>query len=187
MRRGWSASARAAAAAAAFWVLTAPLSSAQDTQTPFGGFKHDASQPIEVSADSLEVRNVEKMAVFRGNVDVRQGVMRMRADRIEISYGGSGEKSSSVPSGIPGAGGSIDRLQAIGDVLISNGKEQAEASLADYNVVTGVIELTGDVLLVQGGNIAKSDRLTIDLATGTAQMKSEGRIQMKLQPNQAQN
>lgn len=166
--------------------LTAAPSMAQTTDSPFGGFKHDASQPIEVAADSLEVRNAEQVAVFRGNVDVRQGVMRMRADRIEISYGGSGEDASNVPSGIPGAGGSIDRLQAIGDVIISNGKEQAEAGFADYDVVTGEITLTGDVMLVQGGNVIKGDRLTIDLASGTGRIGG-GRVRTIITPTQQNN
>lgn len=164
----------------------AASAAAQQTASPFGGFKHDSSQPIEVAADSLEVRNAEQVAVFRGNVDVKQGVMRLHADRIEISYGGDG---SGVQSGIPGAGGSIDRLRAVGDVIISNGEEQAEAGVADYDVTTGQIELTGDVMLVQGGNVLTGQKLVIDLVSGTGQFQSTegGRIRTIITPSQTNN
>lgn len=191
--RGPGRVARALSAAAALAValtvgasLSTPAALAQTTDSPFGGFKHDATQPIEVAADSLEVRNADKVAVFRGQVDVRQGEMRMRADRIEISYGGEGSETSPVQSGIPGAGGSIDRLQAIGDVIISNGKEQAEASFADYDVSTGQIALTGDVMLVQGQNVLTGDKLIIDLISGTGRMEG-GRIRTIIQPSQRAN
>lgn len=91
----------------------ATLGHAQSTETPFGGFRHDSSQPINVTADSLEVRNADQIAVFMGTVRVEQGKIRMEADRLEVSYA----------SGTTPEQGAIDRLSAIGDVVISSGQE----------------------------------------------------------------
>ncbi|MEO1331033.1 MAG: lipopolysaccharide transport periplasmic protein LptA, partial [Pseudomonadota bacterium] len=165
----------------------ASLAGAQ-SETPFGGFKHDASQPIQVSSDTLQVRNADQVAIFEGKVDVVQGAVRMRAQRLEVTYRNrGGEQTQPEGAATPGSG-AIDRLQAIGDVLISNGKETAKAARADYDVAKGEILLTGDVILLQGENVVKGQRLVIDLATGTARMGAGGgRVQVSLDPSSADN
>lgn len=172
----------AAAALAALLALGAPAPSALAQQTPFAGFKHDANQPIDVSADSLEVRNADQVAIFRGSVDVRQGVVRMTANVLEVSYVGQGGGGGSA---VPG-GGAIERLRAIGEVIMHNGKESARADRADYDVAAGEILLTGNVLLLQGRNAVRGDRLRIDLASGTARMEGQSRVQVQLDPSKAQ-
>lgn len=157
---------------------------AQD-QTPFGGFKHDANQPIEVAADTLEVRNVDQVAIFRGAVDVRQGDVRMRAKELEVRYKNGGGAAKATAAGSGPSAGAIEHLRAEGDVIISNGKETAKSNIADYNVAGGEILLIGDVMLVQGQNVIKGEQLRIDLATGTARMEGadqKPRIRMKLDP-----
>ena len=44
----------------------------------------DASQPIKISADALEVRQNEQVAIFTGAVDAQQGDMRMQADILPL-------------------------------------------------------------------------------------------------------
>lgn len=179
------APARRFAAALSFAAALAAGGSAaaQSGPTPFGGFKHDANQPIEVSADELEVRNSDQVAVFKGAVDVRQGDVRMRSNSLEVFYAqGGGEQQ-----------GAIRRLRALGDVFISNGKESAKSATADYNVSSGDILLTGDVVLLQGENVIKGQRLRIDLLTGTAKIEgstaSSGgkrRVEVSLEPSTSQ-
>ena len=151
-------------AAAAFFTGSA------HAQTSFGsGFGHDASEPIEVAAESLEVRNSDNVAVFRGQVRVKQGAVRMTATELEVTYArGGGE-------------GAIDRLKAIGEVVITNGNDTATADEADYDVGASEILMTGDVLLVQGSNAIAGDKLRIDLTTGQARMI--GRVVVKVLPD----
>lgn len=174
----WSAAALGVAL-----LCAAPQAAAQGA-TPFGGFKHDASQPIKVSSDTLQVRNADQVAIFQGKVDVVQGEVRMRAQRLEVTYRDRGAAAKAA-DGAPGQG-AIDRLKAIGEVLISNGKETAKSDTADYDVAKGQIVMQGNVVLLQGENIVKGKRLTIDLASGTAQMGG-GRVQVSLEPSSAGN
>lgn len=176
----WSA----AVVAAAVWAVTAlsaPAALAQG-DTPFAGFQHDASQPIEVAADNLEVRNAENKAIFTGDVDVRQGVVRMQAQYLEVTYRPGGGGAGAAQPG----GGAIDRLRASGSVIMTNGEESARADRADYDVAQGTIRLSGDVLLLQGAsNAVRGDELTIDLATGRAIMGGGGRVGVTLNPADA--
>lgn len=161
--------------AAALWLAAAAGAAAQLATTPFSGFKHDASQPIEVSSESLEVRNSENRAIFVGDVDVKQGVVRLTSQRLEVTYKRGGAGGGGGVAGAPGAG-AIDRLIARGDVFMTNGKENAKAETVDYDVEAGTILLTGDVVLEQSGNAIKAQALTIDLATGKATLGSGGAV-----------
>ncbi|MFV0474753.1 MAG: lipopolysaccharide transport periplasmic protein LptA [Pikeienuella sp.] len=147
--------------AAVLAALLAACASGAGAQSPspFGGFRHDSTQPIEIAADSLEVREGEKVAVFRGGVVAGQGTLRLTAEELKVDYGdgGAGE-------------GQIRRLEARGKVFIANEAETAAGEFAEYDVAAGRIRMTGAVTLTQGGNVVKGEALSINLDSG------EGRI-----------
>lgn len=132
-------------------------------QSPFGGFRHDETQPIEIAADSLEVQEAEGVAIFRGKVVAGQGTLRLTANELEVTYGQGG-----------GGTGEINRLQAKGEVFLANGAETAAGDWADYDVSQGVIKMGGAVTLTQGGNVVKGGALTIDLNTGQGKVDGGG-------------
>lgn len=188
--RGQTGPERAALLAAA---LTAALASgsaaAQSRTTPFGGFQHDTTRPVEVSSDQLEVRNADQKAIFTGNVRVRQGGVLMKADWLEVTYANRARGAMKASASDPlGGGGAIDRLRARGEVIISNGAETARSREADYDVASAAIILTGDVILLQGKNVLKGEKLRIDLTNGSAKMigggrgASSGRVRVQLDP-----
>ncbi|QHQ36849.1 lipopolysaccharide transport periplasmic protein LptA [Algicella marina] len=154
--------------AVVFATLTlASGAAAQGTNVPFGGFSHDSSLPVEITADNLSVDQANGLATFAGNVVVGQGSLRLAAERIEVTYGGSGT-------------GEVREMKASGGVTLSNGAEAAEAAEAVYTVADGAVLMQGDVLLSQGQNAISGQRLRIDLNAGTAQM--EGRVKTIFQP-----
>lgn len=133
---------------------------AQEAKIAFGGLAQDTSLPVEVNADSLSVNNADGTAVFSGNVLVGQGEMRLAAAKVSVEYGQDGR--------------SIARLHATGGVTIANLADAAEAKEALYTIDSGVIVLTGDVLLTQGASALSGQKLTIHLKDGTGIM--EGRV-----------
>ena len=80
--RGLQLIALAAMVAAAGMTAPAP---AQE-KGPFGGFKHDSTAPIEIVADSLEVRQAENLAIFSGEVVAGQGTLRLTTDLLTVTY-----------------------------------------------------------------------------------------------------
>lgn len=140
---------------------------AQEANLAFGGLKQDTTLPVEVGADQLTVNNADGTAVFTGNVKVSQGDMRLAADRVEVTYGADGR--------------SIQMMKAIGGVTISNLTDAAEAQEALYTIESGVVVLTGDVLLSQGQSAVSGQKLTWDLKSGTGVM--EGRVQTTIVPS----
>ncbi|MEM7544922.1 MAG: lipopolysaccharide transport periplasmic protein LptA [Pseudomonadota bacterium] len=150
------------------------FAAAGQAQSPFGGFSHDSSQPIEIAADSLEVREADNLAIFAGKVVAGQGTLRLTADKLEVTYGDGG-----------GGSGEIQRLQASGDVFIANGAETAAGDWADYDVADGTIKMGGAVTLTQGGNVVKGAALTIDLSSGQGRVEGGGgRVNSVFAPTQ---
>lgn len=51
---------------------------------PAGAAHEDREQPIHVRARSVEVSEKTGVAVYRGDVVVRQGTLELRGDRVEV-------------------------------------------------------------------------------------------------------
>ncbi|MEO1911361.1 MAG: lipopolysaccharide transport periplasmic protein LptA [Paracoccus sp. (in: a-proteobacteria)] len=145
-------------------LLAAPASAQNVT---FGGMKADVSAPVEVASDNLTVNQTDGSALFEGNVVIGQGDMRLSADQVTVQYAEGGQNR-------------IQSLTATGNVTLVSGEDAAEAQKAVYDVEGGNVVLTGDVLLSQGQNVLSGDTVTVDLATGAAQVN--GRVRSVLQP-----
>lgn len=149
---------------ATLYLVTCGIAAAQ-TNVDLGGITVDTAAAIEVTADSLEVDQETGKAVFEGDVVIGQGDLRLTANRVEIVYGTSTSQ--------------IARLLASGGVTFVTESEAAEAQQADYDVTSGLLVLTGDVLLTQGASAISAAQMTINVTDGTATM--EGRVRTVLQ------
>ncbi|WP_343080340.1 lipopolysaccharide transport periplasmic protein LptA [Ostreiculturibacter nitratireducens] len=155
-----------AIAALCVFVLTALPALAQGTGVSFGGIRADTTQPVEVSADQLAVNQNDGTATFTGNVIVGQGEMRLSAAEVRVEYATGDQRK-------------IERLHATGGVTLVSGADAAEAAEAVYTIDTGVVVMTGSVLLTQGQSAISGEKLTVDLKSGTGVM--EGRVRTILQ------
>ena len=128
---------------------------------------HDASQPIEITADTLEVDRDRNVAIFSGAVNAIQGDLVLRADILRVHYR-AGEESSADFSG------AIARIDAEGSVFFSTLAETARGDSGVYDVRNGTITLIGAVVLTRGNNVLTGDRLELNLATGSSRLYSDG-------------
>ncbi|QBY02032.1 lipopolysaccharide transport periplasmic protein LptA [Rhodophyticola sp. CCM32] len=133
----------------------------------FGGVAHDATQAIEVTADSLAVNQNTGNAVFTGNVIILQGDLRMAAGEVTVIY--------SLEDGSQ----DVEQVVATGGVLITRGEDAAEGQAANYEVAASRMTLTGGVLVTQGPTAISGDRMVVDMTTGDGTV--EGRVRTVLQ------
>ncbi|WP_439649597.1 lipopolysaccharide transport periplasmic protein LptA [Halomonas alkalisoli] len=61
--------------------------------------QRDADQPIEVEADQLDLDDTAGTAVYTGDVDIRQGTMRLTGNRVEIRRNQAGELTRATATG----------------------------------------------------------------------------------------
>jgi lipopolysaccharide export system protein LptA len=127
------------------------------------GFQHDSKLPIEITSDSLEVVQDEQIATFLGNVDAVQGDLVLTSDQLRVHYRGSGNAPGMTT-------GSIQRIEATGNVFLSSPEETAQGEFGVYDVDGALMTLEGSVVLTRDENVVRGERLEIDLATGRSQM-----------------
>ncbi len=154
----------ACSALLALFVATGAM--AEGANVAFGGLKADTSLPVEMNADSLTVNQTDGTAMFSGNVVVTQGAMKLSAAEIRVEY--SADKKA------------INKLYATGRVLLVNASDAAEADEATYTIASGEVVMTGNVLLTQGQAAMSSQKLIIDLKSGTGRM--DGRVTTTFTP-----
>lgn len=146
------------------------LAMAQAGAFSFGQGTRDGAAPVEVSSDALSVDQNDNSALFTGSVVIAQGDMRLAAPRVRVVY-------------LPDRSG-IETLEASGGVTLTSGEDAAEAQDAAYNLGTGMIELRGNVMLVQGTSAISGDTVIVDTNAGTAQVT--GRVRTILRPQENQ-
>jgi len=163
------------------------------------GFSQNRDQPIQIEAATLEMRDKKKEATFSGNVKVVQGDTTMTSRKLVVFYdstpapasGAAPEanantrtaaKSGAPPiqSATPGPGGSssIRRLEAKGNVVVTQKDQVVTGETAVFDTKTNLVTMLGGVILTQGKNVLRGDRLMVDMTTGVSRVESDsGRVQ----------
>ncbi len=162
-------------------VPTPSKATAPDTsQQVFGSFKSDPNAPIEIEADTLEVFDASKKAVFTGNVWAKQGEMVVRTVELTAFYTGQSGLGApaavdAVKAGPAAQAAQIVRVEARRKVLIvSNDGQSATADWANFDVKANTALLGGGVVVLRGKDLAEGPRLKIDLTTGMYRFELDG-------------
>jgi lipopolysaccharide export system protein LptA len=154
------------------------------------GFSQNRGQPVQIEAASLEVRDKDKMATFSGNVKVVQGDTVMRCRSLVVFYeskekeAGGGTMKSATPG--PGGSSQINRLEARGGVTVNQKDQTASGDTGLFDMKSNTVTLVGNVVVSQGENVLRGERLVVDLTTGVSKVdagKSNGPVRMLFQQN----
>ena len=127
-------------------------------------FENDSAAPIEIVADSMEWLNEEKIAIARGNADAVQGRYTLSAHVLIAHIADESNASQASNS-------QISLIEAEGNVLLITPNEKARGSAGIYDVRNRTAVLTGSVILTQGENVLRGERLIMDLNTGRSRLE----------------
>ena len=169
------------AAVAAVSMLTAVASGAiaqpnasKGQPNALQGFSQNRNQPVQIEAGALEVRDKDKVATFSGNVKVVQGDTTMRSKSLVVFYEQQGQPSGApaMKAATPGPGGSsqISRLEATGGVTVNQKDQTATGDKALFDMKSNTVTLQGNVVVSQGRNVMRGDKLVVNLTTGVSQV-----------------
>lgn len=164
-------------------------------QAPSRG--NDSSAPVDISADEQEVITSQCKTIFRGAVEVLQDKARMRAATMTVyNRRKTPGRASSTSPGAPGGNndcGDVDRVEADGNVFYVTPEQTVRGDHAVYDYATDTIVVTGDVVAVQGQDVARGDRMTIKTKTNDVKMESNAtgrgktRVRAVLYPDQSKD
>jgi lipopolysaccharide export system protein LptA len=89
-------------------------------------------------------------------------------------------KSAPIQSATPGPGGSssIRKLEAKGNVVVTQKDQVVTGETAVFDTKSNLITMLGGIVLTQGKNVLRGDRLVVDMTTGVSRVESDnGRVQ----------
>ncbi len=165
-------------------------SAVQGVPNAMQGFSQNRDQPIQIEAATLEMRDKKKEATFSGNVKVVQGDTTMTSKKLVVFYEltqpapaepkATAKSAPPMQSATPGPGGasSIKRLEAKGNVVVTQKDQVVTGETAVFDTKTNLVTMLGDVVLTQGKNVLRGDRLLVDMTTGVSRVESDtGKVQ----------
>ena len=139
------------------------------------GVPEDADQPIHIRANNAEIDQDQQLVVYRGEVQVDQGTLRVNADEMTVEYRDQ----------------KVVRITATGkpahyqqQIEVNEDQVKARSSTIIYHTQDERLDLVGDAYLFQKGNEITGDLIKYDIVAGKvdAQSDSGGPVRMILQP-----
>lgn len=145
-----------------------------DTSSPLGSFKTNPDAPIDINADSLDVDDKRKLAVFRGDVDATQDTFNIRCAELSAFYKGDAGLVDAADPSAPKANGQkteLTRIEARKDVHVASKDGQtATGDWADFDTKSNKVTMGGNVVLSKGKSMVRGTRLVIDMTTGESKI-----------------
>jgi lipopolysaccharide export system protein LptA len=137
--------------------------------------------PVDVTADRLEAINEECRAIWSGSAEAVQDQSRLRANTITL-----------INAKTAGHCGVLDRMEAVGEVFYVTPQQTVRSDAAIYSAANDTIVMSGQVVVAQGTNVLRGDRLSIVVKTGKATMETgakgrgkPGRVRGVFYPNKS--
>jgi lipopolysaccharide export system protein LptA len=137
------------------------------------GLSQNGDKPVQIKAQTFEVRDKDKIATFSGNVHVVQGDTTIRCKSLVVTYAVD-TAAGGAPAAQPGPGGKsqISKLEALGNVIVTQNDQTATGERGVFDLRTKIVTLIGNVVVSQGQNVMRGDRLVVDLNTGISRVES---------------
>ncbi|WP_428033547.1 lipopolysaccharide transport periplasmic protein LptA [Amphritea sp.] len=142
----------------------------------------DARQAIHITADSATRNDQTGITLYKGDVLLTQGTMKVTGDSIELRQTGT-SISTIIAKGHPAEfqqrpAANKEVTHAYGEVL-------------DYNIRTKELEITGQARISQGSDSFSGNRIVYDMNKSTVNAFSDHsidgqRVQMIIQPKSTQ-
>jgi lipopolysaccharide export system protein LptA len=142
---------------------------------PGGGFK-----VYDISSDNLTRIDAEHRVIYTGAVEavIDGGKARLTCDTLTVNFYGPGEGPNAQGAGAAPApkktadvssdtsGGNVKQLLAEGHAFYTTQNETARSDHMVYDAEPDIITLTGGVIVVQGKNVMRGDKMVINQKTG---------------------
>jgi lipopolysaccharide export system protein LptA len=133
------------------------------------------TQNVDVEADSMEVLEAEKKAVFTGNVRAQRTGTRLDSDRMVVNYAevvaADGSKRTDVTL-----------IDAKGNVQITTARQVITGDHAILDVAGDLLTVVGNVVVREGDTVVRGAKLTADLKAKTSSMTG-GRVKGSFVPS----
>jgi len=122
-------------------------------------FASGGNSPVNITADNVAYQDGK--SILTGGVDVRQGDVRVLADKMTVFTAGGGSLGQ----------GDISKIIAVGNFYYLTPEQSVRGAQGIYTRSNDTFVVTGDVVMKQeDGSIISGDTLFYNLATQSARV-----------------
>lgn len=138
--------------------------SSKKGKTAFGFKDWDSDRPMSIESESLDAirESGKRRMIFTGNVNVVQGNLTIRCDRLDAFY--------------PADANQPDRLRCRGNVRLRQGDQRARCDEAIYDRAADRLTCKGNAVFEEDGNELHGAVIDIDLAAETMHVTGGARV-----------
>jgi lipopolysaccharide export system protein LptA len=129
---------------------------AQVAPNPDAGLLDGFNQPLQVTADHLQVQGKAKQATWTGHVHATRGTTQMQCQKLVAHY-----QNAEV----------VTRLECTGNVEVVDGDKWARGERADFDNTTGLLVVTGHPEAREGKNYMRGERILLDVTKDTMEVE----------------
>lgn len=144
---------------AIFMLLIVPALQAKDN--PAKKNKLNSKEPIEIVSDRMDAYNEKKLVIFSGNAVATQGDKEIKSDKLFLYYKKEAGKKDKVGAKEIEETGDLEKIEAKGNVIVTQQKKVATGDEAVYFQDSGQIIMTGNAMLRDGKNQIKGDKVIV--------------------------
>ena len=128
---------------------------------------HGGNAPIRIEADRMTSTEKSRSVVFSGNVDVKQGDIRIRSDKMTVHYTTDNTKDK---KGAKNADQQVKKLICTGNVEITRGEWLGTAKKMIYLAKLRQVILTRNAKAWQGQNMVSGEKIIYYLDEGRSEV-----------------
>ena len=147
------------------------------------GLRLQTKTDVVTARDSLEYYEAEKLAVARGDAIAVRKLDRLRADLLIAHFAeaapGAAKPAAAAKPGKSGkdegAGTSLDRLDGVGNVVITTPQDVALCDRVFYSAVTEIAVLRDNVRITRGTDQINGDAAEMNMKTRVNRVLGGGR------------
>ncbi len=128
--------------------------------------------PILIEADSMSSVEKSNSVLFKGNVDAKQGDVRIRSDKMTVYY------SMKDKNAKPGTSASqqVEKMICIGNVEITRAEWLGTAKKMDYLAKDRQVILLGNAKAYQGQNMVSGEKIIYYLDEGRSEVVGDTNV-----------
>ncbi len=127
--------------------------------------------PITISADEMMTKQKSNAVIFKGNVDARQGDLRIRSDQMTV-YHNAGQKGKKQEKEMSQK---VDRIVCEGNIEITRDDWLGTSKKMIYQADKKEVLLTGDARFWQGKNMVAGEKIIYYMDEGRSEVLGGGK------------
>lgn len=133
-----------------------------------------ASGEVDIEAGEMEILETDKRAIFRGDVVAKRPGDTIRCQEMIVNY-------IDVKQADGSSNTEVNTLDCKSAVTITTATQTITGDLAVFQLRKDLLDVTGNVKVVQGKTVLRGPRLTVDLKSKRTKMTG-GRVKGKFVP-----